>query len=79
MSFITQKQFEELEDVRIHGSQQEFNELLEKYTDIKAHLFASYIYADCADNYVGDSENFDLRDLLTNAYIEVRSDTNDRT
>jgi hypothetical protein len=75
MSFITKQQFEELENTRIYGTREEFHRLLERYTDIVAHPFVSYIYADCADNYVGDSENFDLRDLLANAYIEVRSDT----
>lgn len=71
---ITKEQYEELEDIRLHGSKQEFHELLERYTDIKAHPFISYIYADCADNYIGDSENFDLRDLLTNAYIEIEGE-----
>ena len=72
MSFITKQQFEELENACIDGRREEFHRLLEKYTDIVAR---PYLYVDCAENYVGDSENFDLRDLLINAYIEVRSDT----
>lgn len=75
MSFITKQQFEELENARVDGTREEFHRLLEKYTDIVARPYTAYLYVDCADNYVGDNENFDLRDLLANAYIQVRSDT----
>lgn len=71
---ITKEQYEELEDVRVYGTKQEFHTLLEKYTDIVAHPYTAYQYVDCADNYVGDSDNFDLRDLLTNAYIEIEGE-----
>lgn len=68
---ITKEQYEELLESHYCDSKEDFHKLLEKYTDIVAHPFVSYIYADCGDNYVGDSENFDLRDILRNAYIEI--------
>lgn len=74
MTFITKEQFEELENARIDGTREEFHRLLEKYTGITAKPYTAFQYFDIADNYVGDCDNCTVRELLENAYIEIRSD-----
>jgi hypothetical protein len=48
-----------------------FNEVLEELTGITAKRYVAYQYFDEADNYVGDSSDSTVLDLLHNAYIEI--------
>lgn len=70
---ITQSQYEELQDAFEEGFY-EFNQILAEHTGIIAHSYTGYTYFDVNDNYVGNSEDFDLDDLLESAYIEVVED-----
>lgn len=71
MTFITQEQFEELEEARERGTE-EFHGLLEDYTDIVAKPYTSFDYYDSCGNYLGNSEDYTTRELLDSAYIEVK-------
>lgn len=73
MSYITTEQLEELRQAE-SISRVDFNELLEEYTGIKAIPYAAFSYEDSAGNWVGDSDSYDVDDILRNAYIEVRKE-----
>ena len=68
---ITNDQLDELEEMLSIGDRKSFNELLEEYTGIEAKRYTAYQYYDCAGNYVGDSDNYDVREILENAYIKI--------
>ena len=68
---ITQDQLEELEDT-LFIDRIDFNELLEEYTGIVAKPYTAFVYYDSVGNWVGDSDNYDVRDILKNAYITVK-------
>lgn len=76
MTYITKEQFEDIDDAREYGTRKEYHEQLEIHTGIVAKPYTAYQYFDSAGNFVGDSDNYTLSDLLENANIEVRSDTN---
>ena len=69
MDKITIDQYNELYAERYDAK--EFNKLLEKYTGIVAKPYTGYQYFDAADNFVGDSENYSVHELLKNAYIKI--------
>lgn len=68
---ITREQYEELCESHMWDGTEEFNKLLEEYTGIKASPYIGYSYYADSYNYVGDSGEGTLMDLLNNAYIEV--------
>lgn len=70
---ITKSQLSEIEDAAIFGTK-EFHKKLEEITGITASPYTGYSYYDAAGNYIGDSSNFDICDLLNGAYIEVTDD-----
>ncbi len=72
MSTITHEQLEDLEDALSFGRKEDFHRLLEEYTGIEARPYTAYQYFDSADNYVGDSNDDDVRDILRKAYITVK-------
>lgn len=72
---ITKSQYEDIEDAFICDSIVGFHRVLEKHTGISAIPYTSYQYFN-GDDYVGDSNDFDLLDVLKNAYIEVVEDGN---
>lgn len=74
--FITKAQHEELEDSYMFGDTEEFHRLLEKYTGIEARSYTAYRYYDENGNYIGDSNESDLDELLEAAYVEVRDGWN---
>lgn len=69
--FITQKQYEEMEDAAFCGVE-EAHDLLEKYAGIKASPYTAYLYYDEDGDYVGSSDDDGLDDLLEKANVEVR-------
>jgi hypothetical protein len=73
MSHITIEQLEELREAE-SISRLDFNGLLEDYTGIKAIPYTAFYYEDIAGNWVGDSDSYDVDDILRNAYIEVRKE-----
>ena len=68
---ISKEQFEELCGARMWDTVEDFHNMLEEITGITARRYVAYQYFDEADNYVGDSSDSTLLDLLHNAYIEV--------
>ena len=72
--FITKAQYEELEDSYDSGYTAEFHKLLEKYTGIVARPYTAYSYYSAERDYIGDSDETDLDDLLRAAYVEVRDE-----
>ena len=69
--FITQKQYEEMEDAADCGVE-EAHDLLEKYAGIKASPYTAYLYYDEDGDFVGSSDDDGLDDLLEKANVEVR-------
>jgi hypothetical protein len=71
--YITSKQVEQIEDATIFGTK-EYHKKLEELTGIKAMPYTGYSYYDAAGDYIGDSADSGLSDLLKAAYIEVKDD-----
>lgn len=67
---ITEQQLEELREA-YDFDEQRFVEKLEEYTGIVRTPYIAHNYYDACGNYIGCSEEFDLDNLLENAYIEV--------
>ncbi len=72
MNTITREQYEDLKDAQLFGTREEYHRLLEEYTGIEARSYTAYQYYDGADNYVGDSNEDTLHDILDRAYITVK-------
>lgn len=68
---ITEEQLEEIEDALNCFDKGAAYTLLKKYTGIEARPYTAYVFYDEADNFVGDSDNYSIRDLIYNAYIKV--------
>ena len=68
---ISKEQYDELGFSRRWDSYEDFHKMLEETTGITAKRYIGYQYFDSSGNYVGDSDNCTVRDLLNNAYIEV--------
>lgn len=67
---ITKKQYIELCESQVYDTREDFHKLLEDITGIEAQKYTGYQYY-CLGNYVGDSDNSSVKDLLDNSYIEV--------
>ena len=70
---ISKEQYEELCESKFWDSDDDFHRMLEEVTGITAKRYTVYQYFDSYDNYVGDSNDDTVRDLLHNAYIEIES------
>lgn len=68
---ITEKQYEELVESRFWDSKEDFHELLENMTGIEARRYTGYSYYDSTGNYLGDSNDVSVRDLVNGAFIEI--------
>lgn len=71
MSKITREQCQQLYDAEMYETRDSFNRKLEEITGIQAKRYIGYQYYDAGGNYVGDSCDCDVRDILSNAYIEI--------
>lgn len=67
---ITKEQYNELCESHFYDTREEFHKLLEEITGIEAQEYTGYQYY-CLGNYVGDTDNSSVKDLLDNSYIEV--------
>ena len=70
--FITKAQYGELKDRETFGDAAEFYELLKEYTGIEARPYTAYSYYSAERDYLGDSDEADLDELLQAACVEVR-------
>lgn len=68
---ITKEQLEEIEDAIHCFDRGAAYALLKKYTGIEARPYTAFVFYDEADNFVGDSDNYTIRDLLDSAYITI--------
>ena len=71
---ITKEQYEELSESRCWDTDEEFHKMLEEITGIEAKRYTGYQYFDSAGNFIGDSNEVCVRDLLNNAYIEIEGE-----
>jgi hypothetical protein len=71
---ITKYEYEALCDTKSWGSREDFHKLLEELTGIEAQKYVGYQYYDNVGNYVGDSSDCSVRDLLDSAYIEIEGE-----
>lgn len=69
--YITNAQLKELENEAIMGDDA-YHKLLLEYTGIEARSYTAYLYYDVDGNYVGNSEESTIYDLLKAAYVEVK-------
>lgn len=68
---ITREQYAELVESRCWDGNEDFHNLLEELTGIEARPYRGYSYFDKAGNFIGDSFEVCVRDLLDGAGIEV--------
>lgn len=68
---ITEEQLEDIEDAIFCSDKGAAYALLKKYTGIEARPYTAFEFYDEADNWVGDSDHYTIRDLLDNACIKV--------
>lgn len=69
--FISKSQMEALEDACTFGIESA-NELLKKYAGIQARAYTAYNYYDEYDNFLANSDETDIYELLEMAGVEVR-------
>lgn len=70
--FITKSQMLELEGTCLAFGITEANELLKKYAGIEARPYTAYNYYDEYDNFLANSDETDIYELLEMAGVEVR-------
>ena len=70
MKSISKSQFLEIREAYVFGADG-FHKKLEEITGITARPYTAFLYYDSSGDYIGDSENSRLYDLLNAAYIEV--------
>ena len=71
---ITKEQYRELCDSECWDTTEEFHNLLEDLTGIEVKRYTGYPYFEALGNYVGDSSDCSVRDLLNSAYIEIEGE-----
>ena len=69
MAKITRQQYKEIKEA-YETDDQQFLEKLEEYTGITREPYTSYNYF-CGGDYVGNSDNNTLDEILRYAYVEV--------
>lgn len=72
-STITQEQYEKLREAQSFD-RSEFHQLLNKHCGIEARPYTGFSYYDEAGNYLGDSDDCDVKSLLDNAYISIEKE-----
>ena len=68
---ITKEQLEEIEDALSCSDRETAYCLLEEYAGIKAKPYTAWAFYDDVGNWVGNSDDFTIKDLLDNAYIKI--------
>ena len=68
---ISKDQYNDLCQSSMWGNIDDFHRVLEEITGITAKRYVAYQYFDGDGNYVGDSNDSTIRDLLNNALIRV--------
>ena len=76
---ITKEQLEEIEEASCWGYRTDAYALLKEYAGIEAKPYTAWNFYDEYDNYVGNSDDYSIRDLIENAYIDVVDESEDET
>ena len=71
--YITEAQREKLE-LAVLLDDEEYRKLLREYMGIKARAYTAYNYYDENGDFIGNSEDYDLDQLMDEAGVEVRDD-----
>lgn len=72
INFINKDQYDLLIETKIWDGNEDFHELLEQYTGIKAKPYTGYSYYDNNGNYLGDGNDVSsIRELLNRACIHI--------
>ena len=71
--YITEAQQEKLE-LAVLLDDEEYRKLLREYMGIEASAYTAYIYYDENGDFIGNSEDYDLDQLMEAAGVEVRDD-----
>lgn len=74
---ITKEQLRQIDDVIFWGDKRDAYALLKEYTGIEAKPYTAWNFYDEYGNCVGDSDNYSIRDLIENAYIDVVDESED--
>ena len=69
--FITHEDFDYLDEL-YHSDIKKFNEVMLSMLDIEAKPATIYDYYDFYGNYIGNTNDSSLHDILSSAYIKVR-------
>lgn len=72
--YITKQQYQEIKDSAYDINV--FHEKLQKYTGIKARVYFVFQYLDDDGDFIGNSNDDNLDDLLRAAFIEVKDEAN---
>ena len=75
---ITKAQLEEIGYAILWGDITDGYALLKEYTGIEAKPYTAWNFYDEDGNYVGDSDNYSIRDLIENAYIDVVDESEEK-
>ena len=70
---ITKAQQEKLE-LAVLLNDEEYRKLLREYMGIKARAYTAYNYYDENGDFIGNSEDYDLGQLMEAVGVEVRDD-----
>lgn len=71
--YITEAQQEKLE-LAVLLDNEEYRKLLREYMGIEARAYTAYNYYDENGDFIGNSEDYDLDQLMEEAGVEVRED-----
>ena len=74
---ITKERIRQIDDVIFWGDKRDAYALLKEYAGIEARPYTAWNFYDEYGNYVGDSDNYSLRDLIENAYIDIVDERED--
>ena len=69
-ALVTRKQYEELCEA-LSFDKSKFRQLLKEYCGIEARPYTGFSFYDSAGNYLGDSNDCDVKSLLDGACIRV--------
>lgn len=71
--YVTKAQQENLELAELLDDE-EYRKLLSEYMGIEARAYTAYNYYDENGDFIGNSEDYDLGQLMEAAGVEVRND-----
>lgn len=68
---ITREQLEEIEEALFLNDRETAYSLLKEYAGIEAKPYTAWTFYDCGGNWLGDSNEYTIRDVLAEADIGI--------